>query len=1047
MELNLEISLEDRLRLVLNTLGEFPSQGYFKRDDYLATLRSIAKKEGTNLDSIFEKLGGSSYFNAREVEIPSVRQALVAEQVARAGLISRKIVDPSIPGSRKTGGALIALDRINHIRALAGDCKIKTLYACPGHLIPKMQNEARLFLGNDIKMVAITQDNRAKDIIKASTPNVDIVFLGYEMSFRTLGEQDTDPSNLKRSFIEYCKALGEFPTRDSALDEIRRIAGDQKAERLYFEQAPIEKIIENIVHARIRRDELSVMQALEQKVFPSNGEYYVILDEIHNLVADDSKTAIALGGFFRKAQWGAALTGTLMGNYINNDAFLAYLLGIVDDPKDYSRLVKGNALKVKMAFKPFTAVRVVSDIREVDLEIPQEINKIMEYSPHLEIVKLHIELENARCFSTGEKILLSRYLLTNPEKLDPESFENVKEGSMWDRLTEFLEENPLRTELLKSAIEKGSSRVDAIAEILQNHPSEKALIFTVYSSTTTDYLKDQLKNKGFDFEAIDQRVSTSINGDGLSDRMLIWKRSQYMPEKHGAIGSIGTCREGQDGQAYSILIYYEIPSVPFHKKQADGRAIRSGQRNVVKIYELVAQGIPTDRIIIDFRKWKEEKAAVYYSNEDPLPEELDKYLADVAKERIPTLAILANLDSRGYLTLFFNANVGKGSKEFYRALTLANNHLFMVERFNLNYETSHSANVGRLLKSIIHGEIESEEEKIPGIEKLLEKEIKNVADLGCGPAMYSRCTGHQSINIDLSRLQLEYGEESIKKQQILGNSYFLGSIHDLSYLVSIDDTSDLVFEPGKTYDNHTGLKDRSLDLAVCSNVFAFLNMDERKYFFKEVKRTLAEGSYLVLVLPRSEISEECEKNFLKDMQDSGFDIDENLSGEYSARQAYNSETGLIISDPDFRSVVIVAKNNSSEINYDLERTYFVLHNEYEVRDGKIKTKEREEAERIGQRSRFICQGFYRSSILDIQTSENREDEQDKSKEGYESLDSTVTVQIINTDDSPDRLAENGSYSPLIQTLGLIRDDPDLKDDIKGIFRNFGKVLGNEGDQK
>ena len=184
-------NLEERLSLVLDTLGKFPPKFRWSADPYLEKLRKEFLRRGTSVEDVFNRLGGANFFNAVEVSIPSVRQALVSEQIARAGfLYGRKLVDPSIPGSRKTGGALIAIDAINrkYLPQLTGnhEQKIKTLYLCPGHLIPKMQAEAYLFLGDDTIVVPITQGNRESDIERASKDNVDIVLLSYSMCYQSL---------------------------------------------------------------------------------------------------------------------------------------------------------------------------------------------------------------------------------------------------------------------------------------------------------------------------------------------------------------------------------------------------------------------------------------------------------------------------------------------------------------------------------------------------------------------------------------------------------------------------------------------------------------------------------------------------------------------------------------------------------------------------------------------------------------------------------------------------------------------------------------------
>jgi hypothetical protein len=1016
--------LEQRMQLVLNTTGEFPTKFHWTHDPYLRRFARAARTQGTTPREIFDRLGGEKYFTEETVVIPSPTQALWAEQIARAGYLhGRKMTNPSIPGSRKTGGGMVALDRINHhyLPLLAPGRRAKLVYVCDSHLIPKMHKQARTFLGEETEIITIKRDTRVEDIRKSALDDIDVILMSYQLSFRDeqLHPYKATTTARRTSFNEFFALRAQLRSKEAAFSALVETLGEQTAREFIAREPSYKDTLVEIIKARARErsGQLTVVEALQQHVLPDDGLYYMVIDEIHNLVSPDSKTALAIGGIFREARWGVALTGTMIGNYIKNDALLAYLLGMVNHPKDYMELVKKDARRVRAVFKPYMVYPVISDIRQIDPLVPEPQLGILSYQPHEEIVRLHVDLENARHFSSGERTLVSRYLLINPKKLHPDKIEG-DELSLWERVRTWITEDADRLATLERAIEKGPARVDALRQYLEQEASdEKALIYTVLTTGVTKWLQEQLAAQGLGFELIDQTVHSGINGDAMSPRMLAWQRALYCPELRGLIGSVGTCREGLDGQPYKHIIYYDIPTVPAHKRQADGRsADRSGQRHTVQVLEMNAEGIQTDEILRGFREWKGKDSCIFYHGDDFTPENLETFFEEVAKKKVPYLALAKDLDSRGHLSLFFNANVGIGSRAFCRSLGMHNNHLFMVERFNRHYEKSHSANVGRLLGAVLHeGLTTADGNNLPSLEDLAKTEFTQVVDLGGGSAAYSRNTGRASTLIELSARQLAQGEHACNKLALSGMRYLLGSMHNMGQLVALDSTEDEIFDSEKQYAQSERLRDNSMHLAVCANAFYYLSPEERKEFMSEVKRTLSDNGYLALVIPRSKISEECEEQFLKDIQEAGYSIDIRCTGEYGAREAYDTETRETMRQASFRSVVIIAQNNERAKEYAAGREYFKLHNKYEVRDGRPRKQDVDEAERISKAPRFIYGDFYKAKSLEVPKKETPPEDLQDSLNGYRTLS--------------DHLRE-------LEELGLT-------DDVAEAFKTFSGVLGDE----
>lgn len=959
-------SLLHRLAPVVQVTGSFPPPYYWQNDPLLQGIKRDARKHDISLEDLEQRINQSAVDETIHT-IPSSRQALVGAQVARGGFnSSTKYVDPSIPGSGKTFAALCAVDQINRFMfQLTGEQrKVKITYFSPLDLIPKVQRSAHTIFGEDFGIVPITQESREQDLQKAASPDTSLVIVAHNASYLSLRADLEDQDVLVQEMAAYFKAMQELPSLKSSLTCLETLVGEKKTrritQRLEQKYGIINRgdIVTHVVEARRKQRQQTVIEALQSTVLPPDGLYYTIIDEVHNIVDPQSITAKGLGSIFRNGRWGLALTGSIMGNYIKNDAWLASILGIVDDPRDYSKVVKGNPMRVKAAFRPHMVYPVITNVSQVDPDVPQPTRGFVEYEPLEEIVSLHVALENARFFSSGERTMISRYILTNPAKIHPDNLEITNENSLWDRAYDWIVEEDLIS-VIESAMQKPTNRIKALAQYLAQDPSQKTLVFSYYTHMTTNYLVQSLDKAGFKFTHIDQRVSSKIDTQGGSERMLRWERAQYDPAIAGCVASIGTTREGYDGFGYKRIVFFESPTVHFHKDQAEKRSAgRRGQRDVIDVQEMRVLGIPTDLILYHFREWKARNPRAFYSESDITPAELDEFMQDLARESQGDLAQLANLDSRAHLALFFNAHIGVGSQQFHDSLNIKSNHRFLVERFNVNYASSHSANVGRLVNQLIHGDLEN----TPGIEKRDGVKIKQVLDLGTGPCGYSQASGKPSIAVDISGLMLDIGERATSSIEDMQR--YMGSIHDLSKLVELHSTKDSVYNPSKAYDEYQQIEDNSVDFALLSNCVYYLDATEKIKLVKELKRVVKDNMYIQFVMPKSKVSVECEPQFCKDLEDCGFIVDKELTGVYGAQQGYDTLEDVTKSNPSFRSVIIVAQHDASiEAHFEPDRNYFVLQDAYEVREGTIKLDDITRAKKESKGSRFVLDGFYKAGNL------------------------------------------------------------------------------------
>jgi len=193
---------------------------------------------------------------------------------------------------------------------------------------------------------------------------------------------------------------------------------------------------------------------------------------------------------------------------------------------------------------------------------------------------------------------------------------------------------------------------------------------------------------------------------------------------------------------------------------------------------------------------------------------------------------------------------------------------------------------------------------------------------------------------------------------IEGNKYLLGSYTNLKRLVQLP-SQDHIFDPAKQYDNEEGIADKSTDLAVCSLALDFATTEEKKEFFSENKRILKYGGYLMLLAPITKMEESCRDSFLKDLEDIGFQVDEQLTGTYKSRRTLDVDTSEYKSN-GFQSYVIIARKiDNQEIDYKEGRTYFTMMNDYKIVEGPT-------IQPLGgggkdkRVRRYECSGFYNS---------------------------------------------------------------------------------------
>ncbi len=126
----------------------------------------------------------------------------------------------------------------------------------------------------------------------------------------------------------------------------------------------------------------------------------------------------------------------------------------------------------------------------------------------------------------------------------------------------------------------------------------------------------------------------------------------------------------------------------------------------------------------------------------------------------------------------------------------------------------------------------------------------------------------------------------------------------------------------------------------------------------------------MLLMPRSKIDPQCEGQFLQDMEAAGFQIDQELTGEYSARHAQNIETGEARDGATFDPYIIVARSEGEENTayFAQKRDFFILEPGFAVKDTPTRAQNLERAREESRKPRVLYQDFYRKRPAQVITS-------------------------------------------------------------------------------
>ncbi|MAG60486.1 hypothetical protein CL619_01745 [archaeon] len=1000
-------TLDELLLPVLDRLTFFPDSNLLDQFPLGRQIVKLAQRTG-GLDAAYQRLGGEDFFQSKIVSIPSWEQRLAGTLIAKAGENDRIRYEFSRPGTRKTIGVLSAIPVINEVilprQGFDLETKVKTLVVCPSYIVPTWIREAERSLRNP-NVVVVTADNREYSLPRARSDGVDMVLLGYSLTFRDSGFPRIAADH-KRSQERFKELIYNVFEREHAISLLSETMGEKRAHKFAMRTPRLNNLLRRIAEEEEKSRSSAVTEYLQEQVFipevDGGRPSYVILDEIHNVLSPKSKTARAIAELFRTSRFGALVSGTGLRKEPSDFAFSAYLAGRVNDPKDFAQIARGDPRVIRAMLE--LDANPIRTLKEVDPEVPDPVLIDEFYSVDPEEIDLWMRLTQSGLFDGKELYLLGTYLHTLPYKLLPEFLNgngsSTKSGdseSLYDRVEQFFDTNPDLEDMVRTKTPSKMRKLHQIVTEAQE-AGKKVIVVCKYSSLLTNYLEEQLAGYGvvkidnsskpdpqeielnpLEIETlsskgmleakqrfrshltVEQRVELGISGNRTynpSDRGLRLLEFQTNPESTALATTFGVLREGVDAQEASVVVEYGLSTEPHETEQLRARAYRSGQREVVTVHRpigVIAEagdkkiGLEVSKAQVHDERADKINQALFGDN--PTLKELKELFSGRSASSSDKVKKMIAESPKSILAMLFGACVEKGVDYFYQVMQSFENALFLAKNYNVNWDQSTSANCSRL-ESVI----------ISAVEKLSDQPITNVLSLAAGPASLSRMSGRRTTCVDINGFQLAFGKDASDNRGI-DNEYLLGSFTDLEQLLDLSnvmgtDPTSMVFNPNSRVpaEKAVAIESGSVDLVDLTYGLYYTLPNEREQVISEINRSLKIGGYFLLVNPVSRFDESCHPAFYKDLEKYGFEVDMQMSGQYTSPNIITQEEG---SKASFKVQVLLARKTSDikkEDRFLDPNGHFLMQPQYklvEVDEGRSKKKNGDPRGLSG----FICDGF------------------------------------------------------------------------------------------
>jgi|TARA_Y100000310_G_scaffold142924_1_gene142370 superfamily II DNA or RNA helicase/ubiquinone/menaquinone biosynthesis C-methylase UbiE len=564
----------------------------------------------------------------------------------------------------------------------------------------------------------------------------------------------------------------------------------------------------------------------------SLGFSYGIIDEAQNAKNPESIRSNSILNIFDSAEYLSVLSGTPIPNNIVDIYIMLHLLDKRTFPinSDNPKAILSNFYS-KFKEDPEFIRRILQDRM-----IRRKVNEgYIKGFPHANNNKLEILLENEHRdvymqvyendnFKPGQKLTQLRYAVLDPNLVDPQLLSKklaLKIGKMNSSVYDILDKN--------------------LEEIIDTNG--KALIFSDLKVGVTAKLQERYKKYG----------ALLTDGDNTDLELREETRRKFQKNKDNKILIATTVMdEGVDLTAATDVIHLPpLPYTPATIDQRNRRAQRVGEieKDSVNIHTFVPRLDTLTPTISEgiLNLINDKRRIINYLIEHPdqiTKQDLDEIKnGSVRKSRhISPLMNSPKLEINNHLTNL-KAMGSKKISEFYKKNPEQAEYFSRL--YARNWEGNYGGNTSNLYKEVI---------------KVLEEKgkLKRKLDIASGPFSLSRTINESVINLDINPYMLKAGEILEKEKLIVsGNNPLNGSF------------------------THMPLNSDSFDLAVCSLALHMSKLDakhgkerinERERVLREMNRVLKKGSYGIVTLPHTLISEGDLNRFYSGLGKLGFQV-------------------------------------------------------------------------------------------------------------------------------------------------------------------------------
>lgn len=302
------------------------------------------------------------------------------------------------------------------------------------------------------------------------------------------------------------------------------------------------------------------------------GFDYCIIDEAQNIknpLSQNSKAVKNINANVRFALTGTPIENNLLELWSIFDFIMpSYLYGSAVFKKRFVEDEDGSK-NLQKYISPFLLRRLKKD---VILELPDKIEK-----------KFYVEL------TKEQKKLYSSYVNKVKEEVKAEGFDGNK-ITIFSYLTK-LRQLCLEPSILVEDYKGGNAKLEASLDIIKEsvQGGHKILVFSQFTTVLASISKE-LKNENIEHYYLDGSTKAS-------KRMELVDSFNEDREKKVFLISLKAGGTGLNLTSADIVIHFDPWWNPAIENQATDRAHRIGQKNVVEVFKLIAEGTIEERIL------------------------------------------------------------------------------------------------------------------------------------------------------------------------------------------------------------------------------------------------------------------------------------------------------------------------------------------------------------------------------------------------------------------------------------------------------------------